>query len=87
MILTNHNDSKREVFVPIPEDTEEGISAVMVERKNQRLWQLLNPQNNKDISNVKERLFYEFVRVEIGANETIEQGIRWDKELFNQEKV
>ena len=83
--LTNYNDSKREVFVPILEDSEEGISAVMVERKNQRLWQLLNPQNNKDISNVKERSFNNFVLVEIGANETIEQEFRWDKELFNQE--
>ena len=64
---------------------EEGISAVMVERKNQSLWKLLNPQNNKDIPNVKERSFYDFVLVEIGANETIEQEFRWDKELFNQE--
>lgn len=33
VILTNHNDSPREIFVPIPVDTEEGISAVMVEKR------------------------------------------------------
>lgn len=85
VILTNHNDSRREIFVPIPNDTEEGISAVMVERKNKTLWQFLNPQNNKDIPNIKERSFYEFVRVELGTNETIEQEFRWNKELVNQE--
>jgi hypothetical protein len=85
VILTNHNKSMKEILVPTPEGTEEGISAVMVERKNQSQWQLLNPHNNKDISNVKERSFYDFVPVEIGANETIEQEFRWDKELLNQE--
>ena len=85
VILTNHNDSKREVFVPMPEDNDAGISAVIVERKNRSLWKLLNPQTNKDIPNVKERSFHNFILVEIGANETIEQEFRSDKELFNQE--
>lgn len=85
VILTNHNDSKREIFVPIPKDTEEGISAVMVKGKDQMLWQLLSPQNNQDIPNIKERTFYDFVLVELGANETIEQEFRWNKELLNQE--
>ena len=76
VILTNHNDSLRKVFVPIPKDTEEGISAVMVERKNQALLQFLSPQNNQDLPNIKERSFYDFVLVELGANETIEQEFR-----------
>ena len=83
--LINHNDSEREIYVPIPKDLEEGISAVMVERKNQLLWQLLSPRNNQDTSNIKERSFYDYVRVELGANETIEQEFSWNKELLNQE--
>ncbi|MEO4054777.1 hypothetical protein [Solibacillus sp. CAU 1738] len=85
VILTNHNNAQKEIFVPIPKDTEEGITAVMVERKNQTLWQLLNPQNTQDIPNIKERSFYDYVLVQLGANETIEQEFRWNKELLNQE--
>ncbi|WP_339250293.1 hypothetical protein NSQ43_11410 [Sporosarcina sp. FSL W8-0480] len=85
VILTNHNDSPREIFVPIPVDTEEGISAVMVEKKDKMQWQLLSPENKQDISNIKGRSFYDYVLVEIGANETIEQEFVWNKELLNQE--
>ncbi|MFJ7935639.1 hypothetical protein [Sporosarcina sp. NPDC096371] len=49
------------------------------------LWQMLSPQNNQDIPNIKERSFYDYVLVELGANETIEQEFVWNKELFNQE--
>lgn len=48
-------------------------------------WQLLSPENKQDISNIKGRSFYDYVLVEIGANETIEQEFVWNKELLNQE--
>ena len=83
--LINHNDSEREIYVPIPKNLEEGISAVMVERKNQLLWQLLSPRNNQDHRNIKERSFYDYILVELGASETIEQEFSWNKELLNQE--
>lgn len=83
--LINHNDSQKEIFVPIPKDLGEGISAVMVERKGEMLSQTLSPENNQDIPNIKGRSFYDFVLVELGANETIEQEFRWNKELLNQE--
>lgn len=85
VILTNHNDSPREVFVPLPADLKEGISAVMVEKKDKMQWQLLSPQNNQDISNIKGRSFYDYVLVEIGANESIEQEFVWNMELLNQD--
>lgn len=85
VILSNLNDSQRKIVVPIPKDTEKAISAVMVESKNQMSWQLLSPLNNQNISNIKERSFYDYVLVELGANETIEQEFRWNKELLNQE--
>ncbi|WP_391122412.1 hypothetical protein [Psychrobacillus sp. L3] len=85
--LTNHNDTQREIFVPIQKDIDEGISAVMVERKGEMLSQLLNPNNNQDIPNIKGRSFYDFVLVELGANETIEQEFRWNKKLLNQESM
>jgi hypothetical protein len=37
------------------------------------------------IQNIKGRSFYNFVLLELGANETIEQEFRWNKELVNQE--
>lgn len=82
--LTNHNDSQIEIFVPIPSDIEEGIAAVMVEKENEMLSQLLSPENSLNIPNIKERTFYDFVLVKLGANETIEQEFRWNKELLNQ---
>lgn len=85
VILTNHNDSKRKIFAPIPKDTEEGISAIMVEKENKMLSQFFSPQNNKDIPNIKERSFYDFVLVELEANETIEQEFQWNNLLFDQE--
>lgn len=84
--LTNHNDSQRKLFVPIPVDVEEGISAVMVEKKNQLSGQLLNPSSNGSLPNIKGRSFYDYVVVDLGAKETIEQEFSWDKRLFNQEK-
>ena len=85
VILTNHNDALREIYVPIPKDIEKGISAVMVERENKALWQFLSPKNNLDIPNIKERSFYDYVLVELGVNETIEQEFSWNKELLDQE--
>lgn len=83
--LTNHNDSQREIFVPIPKNIDEGISAVMVEKKGEMLSELLSPKNSQDILNIKERSFYDFVLVELSANETIEQEFHWNKKLLNQE--
>ncbi|QFF99005.1 hypothetical protein PB01_09265 [Psychrobacillus glaciei] len=59
----------------------------MVERKGEMLSQLLNPNNNQDIPNIKGRSFYDFVLVELGAYETIEQEFRWNKKLLNQESM
>ncbi|MCG3088937.1 lipoprotein [Sporosarcina cyprini] len=83
--LTNHNDSPRTVYAPIPADAEEGISAVMAWKKGENQWQFLSPQNNQDISNIKERSFYDYVLVELDADETIEQEFSWNRELFNEE--
>lgn len=85
--LTNMNDSKRKVYVPTTKDIDEGISAVMVEREGENLWQLLNPKDSKAIPNIKERTFYDFVLVELEANKTIEQEFSWNKELLNQENI
>ena len=84
--LTNHNESQRKLYVPTPVDMEEGISAVMVEMKDQLSGQLLNPLSDGSLPNIKGRSFYDYVVVELGAKETIEQEFSWDKKLFNQEK-
>ncbi len=86
VILTNHNDSQRKIYAPIPDDSDEGIAAVMVGRENQNSLQFLSPRNNKDNLNIKGRTFYDFVLLEFGANETIEQEFRWNKELFYPEE-
>jgi hypothetical protein len=83
--LTNNNDSGKVIFVPTPKEIDEGIAAIMVERKGKGLSQLLSSKNEQDNPNIKERSFYDFVKVELGPNETIEQEFYWDKELFNQE--
>lgn len=85
--ITNHSDSKIDVFIPTPKDTDKGIAAVMVEtkRENQMLSQLLSPKNNEDIPNINGRTFYDFVLVQLEATEKIEQEFHWNKELLNQE--
>ncbi|MBB4826377.1 hypothetical protein HNO89_003636 [Sporosarcina luteola] len=82
--VTNHNDSPREFYVPIPHDVEEGIAAVMVEKKDQMQWQLLNPQDHQEISNIQGRSYFDYSLVKLGANETIEQEFLWNKELVDQ---
>ncbi|QTD41830.1 hypothetical protein [Sporosarcina sp. Te-1] len=84
VIVTNHNDSPKEIYVPTPQDVEEGISAVMVEKKDKMQWQLLNPQNNQDILNIQGRSYYDYVLVKLDTNETIEQDFLWNKELIDQ---
>lgn len=82
--ITNHNKTKKTIYVPTPKDTEEGIAAVTMTKKNEGL-QLLDPIDSQDIPNIKERTYYDFVLVELDADETIEQHYQWDKELFDQE--
>ncbi|WP_336824249.1 hypothetical protein [Sporosarcina sp. USHLN248] len=84
--LTNHNDSTKEIYVPTPKETEEGIAAVMViDEKDNRLYQFLSPHSTQKLSNVKERTFYDYVLVELGANESIEQQFLWNREFYDEQ--
>lgn len=83
--ITNHNDTAKEIYVPVPIDVDAGISAVMVEKKGQMLFRLLTPQNNQTHTNIKGRSFYDFAVVKIGPNEKIKQEFQWDMKLVEQE--
>ncbi|WP_010096561.1 hypothetical protein [Ornithinibacillus scapharcae] len=83
--ITNHNGTAKEIYVPVPIDIEAGISAVMVEKRGQMLYQLLTPQSNQEHSNLKGRSFYDYALVKIGPHETIKQDFQWDMKLIKQE--
>lgn len=83
--ITNHNDTAKEIYVPVPIDVEAGISAVMVEKKGQMQYQLLSPQHDQNHPNIKGRSFYDYALVRIGPRETIEQTFQWDMKLTIQE--
>ncbi|GGA89782.1 hypothetical protein [Ornithinibacillus halotolerans] len=82
--ITNHNDTERVVYVPTPIDVEDTISAVMVEKKEQLLWRILPPHSNEALPNIQGRSFYDYVKVTLAVNETIEQKFYWNKELIDQ---
>jgi hypothetical protein len=84
VMITNHNDTEREIYVPIAFEIDEGISAVMVEKNDRLLWQVLPPHTNEAIPNIRGRSYYDYVHVTLAANETIEQQFYWDKKLIDQ---
>lgn len=83
--LTNHTNKERVIYVPTPVEEEEGIAAVMIEKRNETAVQFLDPQTNIDLPNINGRVFDDFVQVTLGANESIEQKFQWNKALFIQE--
>lgn len=83
--ITNSNNTPKDFYVPIPHDAKEGIAGVIVEKKDQPLFTILNPKNNEEIQNIQGRTHYEFVHVQLGPNEKIEQEFLWNQKLINQE--
>ncbi|WOV88378.1 hypothetical protein QWT69_04435 [Sporosarcina oncorhynchi] len=85
--LKNHNDLPKKLYVPLPADMKEGISSVLIEKKDVSSFRLLDPLNSTDFKSIQGRSFYEYVVVELGANETISQSFTWDNELLIQESL
>ncbi|MBS3678971.1 hypothetical protein KGF86_01985 [Ornithinibacillus massiliensis] len=83
--LTNHTNKERVIYVPTSVEEEEGIAAVMIEKRNETAVQFLDPKTNLDLPNINGRVFDDYVQVTLGANETIEQKFQWNKALFIQE--
>ncbi|WP_339212714.1 hypothetical protein [Ornithinibacillus sp. FSL M8-0202] len=83
--LTNYTNKQRVIYVPTSVEEEEGIAAVMIEKRNETAVQFLDPKTNLDLPNINGRVFDDYVQVTLGANETIEQKFQWNKALFNQE--
>lgn len=82
--ITNHSNKRRDFYVPIPIDIEEGIAGVIVERQNAMMYKLLNPKEESNMTNIIGRSHNDFVHVQLKPKETIEQTFVWDQVLINQ---